>query len=98
MRFNFEATMPVALDFGPEDVAPLNQTIKILDYYVGNNDFDGESADKVTAVRKWVLEIFNFFFHELKEYNFATEKIHTLIEVEFDILLPTGMQREQKYI
>lgn len=55
MRFNFEATAPVALDFCPGDIAPLNQTIKIFDFYVGSSELDENTADSVTAVSEGVL-------------------------------------------
>lgn len=61
MRFRFEDLAPVALDFNEGDVAPLNQTIKIFDHYMGNADFEIDSLENATSASRLK---FNFRFKQ----------------------------------
>ena len=55
MRFNFEEMGPASLDLEEEPIAPLNQTIRLFDHYVGSNDFELATADALTAVSVTLL-------------------------------------------
>ncbi|XP_076059226.1 esterase E4-like isoform X3 [Oratosquilla oratoria] len=50
LSLNFPAVAPVALEFGEGDIAPLNQTVKIFDRYLGGNEISQETADNLTKL------------------------------------------------
>ncbi|XP_047480846.1 juvenile hormone esterase-like [Penaeus chinensis] len=47
MRFNFEESAPVALEFCEGDISPLNQTLLIFDHYLGGINFNEKDAENV---------------------------------------------------
>ncbi|XP_037774053.1 esterase FE4-like [Penaeus monodon] len=47
LRFNFEESAPVALEFCEGDISPLNQTLLIFDRYLGGINFNEKDADNV---------------------------------------------------
>ncbi|XP_027220673.2 juvenile hormone esterase [Penaeus vannamei] len=47
MRFNFEESAPVALEFSEGDISPLNQTLLIFDRYLGGINFNENDAENV---------------------------------------------------
>ncbi|KAK3858801.1 hypothetical protein Pcinc_035035 [Petrolisthes cinctipes] len=50
LLLNFRNIGPVTLVFHPEDISPLNQTIKIYDRYLGGINLDANTADNVTQL------------------------------------------------
>lgn len=50
MASDFVRKGPFSLEFRPEDVAPLNQTVLIYDHYLGGLHFDAQHAEGVTRM------------------------------------------------
>ncbi|KAK4309585.1 hypothetical protein Pmani_018808 [Petrolisthes manimaculis] len=50
LLLNFRNIGPISLVFHPEDISPLNQTIKIYDRYLGGINLDANTADHVTQL------------------------------------------------
>ncbi|KAK8396512.1 hypothetical protein O3P69_005512 [Scylla paramamosain] len=50
LSYDFVRKGPFSLEFRPDDVAPLNQTVMIFDRYIGGLHFDAMHADNVTRM------------------------------------------------
>ncbi|KAK7070209.1 Carboxylesterase 5A [Halocaridina rubra] len=50
LLLNFPYIGPVTLEFSENDISPLNQTIRIFDYYTGGVDLEAKDADNLTRL------------------------------------------------
>ncbi|XP_069948909.1 carboxylic ester hydrolase isoform X3 [Cherax quadricarinatus] len=50
LKYDFPNKGPLSLEFTEGDIAPLNQTVKIFDHYLGGVHLDIEHADRVTQM------------------------------------------------
>ncbi|KAF2353331.1 Carboxylesterase type B [Trinorchestia longiramus] len=91
LRFKFEEKAPLLLDFGVGDVAPINQSVSIFDFYVGNADFDIESLDNLTAMLgdRFIWYPIDSLTHYLARDEVAQRKGKKLYVYQFDYLSKT---------
>ncbi|MPC25229.1 hypothetical protein E2C01_018334 [Portunus trituberculatus] len=50
LAYDFVRKGPFSLEFRPDDIAPLNQTVMIFDRYLGGLNFDAQHSDNLTKM------------------------------------------------
>lgn len=76
---DFVSKAPYSMEFRPEDVAPLNQTVMIFDRYLGGLHVDAEHADNVNQVTNHTESVPHSLLSSLLLYSFLSSLVCDVI-------------------